>query len=157
MARYEFVIKNGEGGSGNYSGTPRSSDKGVTPTKNSSKPLIKGVSLYGMGKSLINSVISHNINIVSLRTGQEEMQERLSYGYKMATMAFGAFENIAIGAMTGGLLGAGIGAIYTFTSYGLEVAKKQATIDLSRSLENISIGMANIRAGANGNRAVTKY
>ena len=58
-----------------------------------------------------------------------------------------------MGAISGGLAGAAIGIVIGFGMQAIGWAQNAQTIRYNRDLENISIGMARVRAGVTGSRS----
>ena len=148
---YKIIIKNESGtgtrkavagnGGASESGTP---DAAATERKE----LVKGLVAYGNYiKPFAKQIIQHEVDIVELRTGSEKLQQRVSFGYQMATSALGIVENIAIGAAIGNLPGAIIGAVMGLTTWGIGIANRQDTINLQRINEDASLRLMDVRAG----------
>lgn len=118
---------------------------GVSDTR---KAIGKGLISYrSYVKPFVNQLVSQQINTVSLRTGAQELQDRLSFGYQMIQSGVNMVESIAIGAMMGGAAGAVVGAVMSVTTTAISYAHKQSVLDMNRSLEDITISGRNIRAG----------
>ena len=162
MATYEFIIRNEtESGGGGSPMAPTSaptnnpkSSGGGSSFKSVAK---KMVAAYGIAKSFADTTITHRINTVSLRTGNEELQQRYQFAYDIGKRALGIVESIAMGAMFGGAAGALIGAATSVAMTGVQIAQRAEEINLSRTAENISIDMANIRAGSMNDRQGRNY
>lgn len=107
-------------------------------------------------KSTADRLINYEISQISLETGASEYEQRLSYTYNVASQVVGAGASLALGAATGGPAGFALAAIGVVTS-GVQkligIAQKQRQLDTEQSLENISIGMATVRAGVTGRRS----
>lgn len=148
MATYEIIIKN------KSSGGARSSVAGSTSSsaKDKQQDTIAGVAVYGYAKKLATQVVSHRVNTVELRTGQAELQQKISFKYDVAKQAFGFFESIAIGGGLAGISGAVIGGVLSLGSMLVNLANRQDTININRDIENVSISQNNIRAGAGQSR-----
>lgn len=91
--------------------------------------------------------LQHQISTVQLRTGSVERQEQISFAYSVGEHTANAVENVVLGAMTGGGVGAIIGlvmsALTTMTGY----MQKIDTLNMQSNLEQSSIGLMNVRAG----------
>lgn len=101
---------------------------------------------------LADSVVTTNINRVSLRTGHTTYQERTSWAYSTAKKA------LTTGAMlVGGIVTANpaiiAGAAISVANQGLELYRAQENLQIAESVEDVGIGLANIRAGSLGDRA----
>ena len=95
------------------------------------------------------SVIQGELSRVELRTGYSTLQERINFAMSKGQMLLGG---IIGGATVGGPVGAVVGGMTVMLGQAIEFTQNQITLDLNRSIENISIGMANVRAGAGGDR-----
>lgn len=97
----------------------------------------------------VKQALSYGISTVSLKTGRTEYQQRLQFAYDVAGNVAGMGENIAMGFLlsggnpVGAVAGAAISLIHTAVNY----AQSANTFNLNRSLENVSIGLADLRAG----------
>ena len=152
-------------------GTAQSSNNGVAPSVNGQS--VSGVGGAGksesaelkgffksapvqMAKGAILAAahkgISTYINRVSLRTGNEALQERLSFAYSTAQRAFAIGASFVGGLATGNPL-AVIGSTAAAMSWAYDIKIQAENIQIQRELEGISIRQANIRAGAGGDRA----
>lgn len=110
-------------------------------------------------KSTADKLINYEISQISLETGATEYEERLSYSYNVASQVVGAGASLALGAATGGPAGFALAAIGVVTN-GIQklvgIAQKQRQLNTEQSLENISIGMATVRAGVTGRRSANQ-
>ncbi len=158
MASYEIIISNqtDENESSPIAGS--STDGSATPKQTSKEPktpttaqnIAKG---YGIAKRFampfIDSIISHQISTVELRTGNADRQRRSQAIYSIAKRGAGFVESIAIGAMIGNLPGAVIGGVMSLATTAINVAQQYDTYYLRQNIENTSIGLMNVRAGGN--------
>ncbi len=122
-------------------------------TADSAKSAARKVVSYATLKSTADQLISGSINQVSLSTGAEEYEQRLSAKYSIGQRVWQTGEMIAIGAMTGGLPGAIAGLALSGLSFGINYSIGVSRLQKEESLEDISIGMKNIRAGTAGRRS----
>lgn len=133
------------GGKGSASAGAGESEGGAVST---GKAIAKGLVTYNhYVKPFVNQAIQHRISTVSLRTGGEELESRLSFTHSVVQRAVGFAESVAIGAAVGHLPGALIGAAVSLVTMGIEYSNKQETLRLQRTNENISLGFMNARAG----------
>lgn len=116
----------------------------------SARNAIKKIVSVTTAMSVADKLISNDISVVSLSTGATEYEQKLQFGYSTAKSIAAP---LVVGAYTGGLAGAAIGLVFSFAMQGLQWAQNQRVINMNRNLENISIGMANIRAGVTGSRS----
>lgn len=135
----------GTNASGNPNGTVAGSKRKGSGEKARALALVAA-------KKIIHRVATTYINQVGVRTGNTQLQERLSYSYSCLERSIGIGIAVVGGAMTGNVLAvaAGVGAAVT---WGVNIAVAQEQINLQRSVENIGIAQANIRAGAGGDRS----
>lgn len=148
MATYEIILKN------KSSGGARSSVAGNmnASAKDKQQDAVAGIAVYGYAKKLATQVISHRVNTVELRTGQAELQQKISFKYDVAKQAFGFFESVAIGGGLAGIPGAIAGGMLSLGSMLVNIANRQDSININRDIENVSISQNNIRAGAGRSR-----
>ncbi len=161
MAQNEYIIRvinnsEGEAGPVTDAGTGTKKDsageeksywaKSAESAKSAARRIVS-VSTAGM---IADKLVSYEISTVSLRTGATEYEQKLQFGY--STLKQTAVP-LVVGAVTGGLPGAIIGGLFSFVMQGISWAQNAQTIDYNRQLENISIGMASVRAGVTGSRS----
>lgn len=122
------------------------------------KPLGKYIASQTIEVFLSNtkSVISQNIGLV---TGKNELQQRVNFEMDLVQQGVNTFKNAQAGqvlatslGMSGGV-GFAIGAALSVISYGINLAFKQAQLNLEKSLENKQISQTRTRAGAGFNRS----
>ena len=109
----------------------------------------------GYALSFSKRVVNTYNNTVELRTGNARLQERNAYNFNtISTIASigGAF---TYSAVTGNALGMGASMI-ALASKAYDIAESQYMINLNRSLEQVTIQQANIRAGAMSSRTGQK-
>lgn len=106
------------------------------------------VALGGMAVHFTDQIISHEISVVSLKTGAIEQQERLSFAYSIGKQIGGMVLSTAVGAVVGGgLPGALIGLASSVASTALNYRQKAAEIQLRHDIEDIGLRYINARAG----------
>lgn len=116
------------------------------------KGTIKKIASYGAIKSFALPIISHEISLVSLKTGSQRAQEEANVKYNQLTKLAGAIETGVLGAQVGGLPGLIVAeAVYIGREF-TGIMMRQREIDLQRSVENQSIAMRSVRAGTGGSR-----
>jgi hypothetical protein len=160
MATYEFIIKKQGGGS---SKSPVAGDEKSTDTekgqgllsKDGAKKFAQGMVAYKTVKSFATQIINHEVSMVELRTGSKELQERANFTNQLVQQGVGILESMVAGAMVGGIVGAVVGTALSVTHTAIGYAQAQNRIDTQRTLENNSIQMNYIRAGARGSRGDT--
>lgn len=127
---------------GSEAGTQKAAPSGGT-VKNAVKELVA----YSKIKPFIAQVINHEISTVTLRTGSQELQQRISFAYDTVSQAVNIGESIATGFILGRGPGAVAGAIIGVGFSIINYANRQRTLELERSLETISNSMLDQRAG----------
>lgn len=106
------------------------------------------VAIGGMAVHFTDQIISHEISVVSLRTGAIEQQERLSFAYSVGKQIGGMVLSTAVGAVLGGgLPGALIGLASSVASTAMSYGQKAADIQMRHDLEDIGLRYINARAG----------
>ena len=164
MAEYKIIIEDGTTSSNKNpvagsDGKGKSENAGVGMGSKSDS-LAKGAMAYVALKrtavSAVKSAISHQIGTISLRTGENERQQKVQFAYDMVGQAVGAGMTIAAGAMAGGPIGAAVAAVGVAINYAIQYAIRSNEIDLKSQKEQIEIGLMNKRAGqyvsVNGSR-----
>lgn len=119
----------------------------------------KKVMAYTGIKQIADSYISYEISQVNLRTGASEFQQRLQFAYSEGSQLASSIGAIAMGGIMGGVPGAalaaaGVGLTYLMKFIGW--GQNANTLRTQQNLEDISIGMANIRAGVSGRRGANQ-
>lgn len=158
MATYEIIIK----GDGTADGTQKK--RTVSPNAKApsdekkaanGRQIITGVAAYTFAKNITAGIISHEIRMVGLRTGQVERQQMRQFNYQVAQQVFSFGESIAMGAImgsaggpAGAAIGAAVGATMSAVTSLASIGQRADEISTNRAIESFSIGMANIRAGA---------
>ena len=114
---------------------------------------VKGLVSFSAVRAFANNLISYEISQVSLRTGATEYEQKLRFAYSTANQLLNIGMATAAGAATGGPVGA-VAAFIGSTMYTVIGYMQNAnTIQTKQNLEDISISMANLRAGVSGRRS----
>lgn len=156
---YQIVIKN-TGGAGKANSpiandqNESDSDKGKgLLSKSAAKTFLKGMVAYRTVKSFATQVVSHEVSMVQLRTGSNEQQERANFTRDMVSKGVSVLEaGLVAGLATGNVVGFVAGVALGVTSQMISYAQNQDRINTQRTLENQSIQLNYIRAGARGSR-----
>ena len=148
MASYEIIIK------APYAGMTKSpvANSMTAAAKDKQQGSISALAAYGYTKKIATQLVSHNVNTVSLRTGQTELQQKIALKYDIARNAWNFFETIAIGGGIAGIPGAIAGGVLSLSNTLVNVAIRQDTININRDLENVSLSQNNLRAGVGRSR-----
>ena len=112
---------------------------------------IKTVVTNHYAVNMANGVISHEIGRVALRTGNRALQQALSTQYNAAKSIISIGATIATGIATGNPLTVMAGAMSIVTGL-VELGQAQENINIGKAVNGVSVDMANIRAGAGGDR-----
>ena len=156
--RYQFIFNNNSGApkqspiarsSGNESNNAK---KGLIQSEEGRIAFAKGMAAYGVVKTFATQVVNHEVSMVKLRTGSNELQERANFINSVAQKGLNILETTAAGAALGGLPGAALGFVLGAAHTVIGFAQNQERINTERSVENVGLMMMNIRAGANGSR-----
>ena len=133
-------------------GTEQDSEEKSWATKNaeSAQAATKKIVSVSTAMAVADNLISYEISTVSLRTGAKEYEQKLQLGYSIVKQTA---VPIVMGAMAGGLAGAAIGVAFGVAMQAISWAQNAQTIEYKRQIENISIGMARVRAGVTGSRS----
>ena len=114
---------------------------------------VKGMVSYASVRAFASNIISYEISQVSLRTGAKEYEQKLRFGYDVANKLLNVATATAVGAQMGGIIGAAVGFVGSTVYTAIGYMQAANTLRTRENLENISIGMANLRAGASGRRS----
>ena len=151
---YTFILRNETGGGTDtpISGSTQSTDtsdakSGGLLTKSQAKAFGKGMVAYHFVKSFATQIISHETSIISLKTGQNEMQQQAQFKYSVAMRTVAMGESMLMGLMVGGLAGAVAGAAISLTHTMVDISQKTQDLNLKAQLENIAIQRNLTRAG----------
>lgn len=162
---YEFIIRNetedGEssavaGQSGETGGETAKSSAGKSSKESLTAGQLataKGLVAWKKASPWVNQVVSHEIGLVELRTGSRIQQQKAEFAMQVASEAIGFGESVLTGYAIGNVPGAIIGGVMSLGHTLLSISQKAQTINEQRSLENRSIQLNYIRAGALGSRA----
>ena len=158
MANYTITIK-----ASDFSGrmeSPVAGDTKVSDTEKSkgllskegAKTFGKVMVSYNAVKSFATQIVNHEVSMVELRTGSNELQQRANFINQTIQQGIGIIESTVTGALVGGLPGAIFGAVVGVAHTLIGYAQNQEKINTQKALEDVSLGMNYIRAGVNGSR-----
>ncbi len=105
--------------------------------------------------SLANNLVSYEISQVSLETGATEYEQRLETVHSIVQSVGGAGVALVSGAIEGGPVGfaaALAGVAFAGINKIIGIEQRRQTLAASQALEDVSIGMARVRAGIGGRR-----
>lgn len=108
---------------------------------------------YHYAKQLIAPIITNQVNTISLRTGNDEMQRRSQISLEIISAGVDVAEYALTGALLGfGGAGALVGAAVGIAAKAVNYSQQHYNYTLSRSVEQVSLSEARIRAGTSGDR-----
>lgn len=129
-----------------------------TKEDNSSVKLGKYIASQTIG-TFINNTKSNVASTIGLVTGRSELQERVNFGLEMAQKGTNTIKNAQAGAILAtsvGLssgIGAVIGVALSVISEGINLAFRQAQLNLAQGIEARQLDQVRTRAGASFNRS----
>lgn len=157
--QYQIVVENRGGTGKNNSPIAKDqnesdSDKGKgLLSKSAAKAYMAGYAAYTKVKSFADQIYAHEVSMVELRTGSKEAQDRANFTRDMITKGVSFVEaGMMTALVTGNVAGFAIGAGISLTQTLISYAQNQDRINTQRTLENTSIQLNYIRAGARGSR-----
>lgn len=139
--------------------TGGSNDNAISPGMDKILNKAKQMVSFSTVKSTADQIINYQISTISLQTGATEYEQRMSTVYSIASQAVGAGAAlISAGTASGpaGIVVAAMGMAASGISKLIEIEQKRNTLRLKESVENVSIGMQNVRAGVAGRRSGTQ-
>lgn len=95
----------------------------------------------------VEQAISYSVGTIELRTGAQELQQRVEFGLNIAKQAGGILTSALAGYAMGNLPGALIGAIISVGTTALNYANRERTIKVQGSLESITQRGLTARSG----------
>ena len=154
---YEFIIKNETTRKKKNKAVAGQTDGGSSPQQaaqsgGGKESLLAGLVAWQKVKPWVNRVASHNVNMVELRTGSRDLQQRYSFAYQIATDTANLAESVLMGFAVGNVAGAVVGGLMSVAGKIINIVQRQDEINTKQSIENVSVQMNYIRAGAGGRR-----
>lgn len=126
-------------------------DSGIL-NKEQAKAAGKVLTAYHFAKSFTDQIISHNVSMVELNTGSKELQDRANFNLQVGQKLAGMVESVTMGALVGGWVGAIAGIAVGTVSSAINYTQAQERLDKQKAIEDTSLQMNYIRAGAGGSR-----
>lgn len=103
--------------------------------------------------NILGTLAGADVNTVSLRTGQIQLQERQQAILSYVSSGFDIVESAVAGwATTGSPFGALAGAAASLAFKGLDYGVEVRNLRIAEAVDNIGRTQANIRAGAGSDR-----
>lgn len=113
---------------------------------------LRGYASLSYAMNVVDRVVTSNVNMVSLRTGHEELQQRMQFAYSVANQGAGVLMGAIMGGSLAGGVGAVIGAVAGASDKMINMAIKQNEINVRQNIENQTLALNRIRAGAGQDR-----
>lgn len=151
---YYVVFENNTDGATNAKPVA-TNKKTQTQDEKNIQALTKGVMGYASlsyAESVVDRVVTHQINTVELRTGHAELQARMQFNYGVAKQGFDIVKNMVMAGSVFGVAGVAIGAVAGVADALIGIGIRQSEINMRREVENTSLFYARIRAGAGQDR-----
>ena len=152
--RYEIVITNDTRKSSETrspiagSNTEQMQAEGAGQVDGAKVAAVKGLAIARTYITpFVKQVISHNVATVSLRTGAEELEQRMEFTKQIGESVAGAVMSGVMGFIVGNLPGAIIGVAVSAITTGISYANKAVDIDMGRQVEDVGLRFMNARAG----------
>lgn len=157
MPQFTLIIKNettDEQETLPIAGQDNASKPNPSSSELNNKQVMLGKSLvaWKQVKGYVAPIVNYEINQIQLRSGRTELQQQHQFSYNLVNDGLGIMETIAAGAAVGHVAGAIAGAVVGLVSKGISISQNVATINTERDLENVTLRMNRIRAGAGGSR-----
>lgn len=103
-------------------------------------------------KNTAQKIVNVQTSTINLRTGASEYEQRVQKVTNGVFDGIGTAGALAVGAATGNLPLVAITVATSLFDKLFGVIQRQTEINYKRDVENVSIRMANVRAGAGGRR-----
>lgn len=120
------------------------------------KSMAKRLVSYAAISSTVNQIANHAHSTINLRTGANEVSQRVNFVYQKS---FGLVNSAILGGIAGApggplgiAVGAGVGALLNLGGQAIDYLKKNDIIQKEQELEDISRRMQMMRATASGRR-----
>lgn len=157
---YHLYVHFGGGGEKKSAVSNNSANKNNEPeiskTEQGAMNALEGMVSYAAVRAFANNLISYEISQVELRTGAREYEQKLRFGYDVANKVINIGTATVMGGLAGGPIGAAVGFLGSTFYTALGYMQNANTLRTQQNLEDISIGMANIRAGVSGRRGANQ-
>lgn len=126
--------------------------------KQKNKAFKTGIAAYHYAKQIVAPLVANQVNTVSLRTGNDELQRRTQFGLDIASTAVDVAEFALTGAVLGGgVVGAAVGTAVGVASKLISYQTAYANQQLAKTVESVGLAEARIRAGTSGDRIGKSY
>lgn len=144
------------GSSGGASPSAKSGKKSKGTATDYLAKQVAGMFTVAKAVSVADTIISHNLSLIEVRTGSRELQERTTYKYNttksfVTGIGMGAIAGAAYGPV-GAAVGAVVGLISSTVSYASNRLMQESTIAANARLENMQKYTATQRVTVSGSR-----
>lgn len=156
MANYSLTVyyggnsrSGGKQSAGAPEGRKKTSRQKSQADKNLSqaKKLLGAAAMVGYAKEALATYYNYRVNTTNIRYGSQALEDRYRMWQNNITRSVNAGIGLVAGIVTGSPVLA-IGAVAgSAISAGVEYIQRSNQLQLERSVENVSIGLANIRSG----------
>ncbi len=113
---------------------------------------LKGLVSFSAIKNTAQKIVTVQTSTINLRTGASEYEQRVQKVTDSVFEGIGTAGALAVGAATGNLPLVAITVATSLFDKLFGVIRRQIEINYKRNVEDVSIRMANVRAGAGGRR-----
>ena len=106
-------------------------------------------------KSTAEQIANYRISTISLQSGATEYEERVNATYNAISQGVGALGSLVMGWISAGPAGVVVAAMDIVANgiqTAINIAQKEKVFRMQESVEGVSIGMQNVRAGIAGRR-----
>lgn len=143
-----IILKNEAEGTSETVATPSGNEKQEDPNESSvgiggAEKAIKRLVAPATAKHFASKIAGNMISTVELRTGAREYEQQLQFGLRLANIG----ANMLLGITTGNPLIAVAGFVLTAANTAIDVAQRYREIEIKKNREDISLGLARLRAG----------
>ena len=114
---------------------------------------VKKLVSYATIKGTADSLISNHISQVALETGATEYEQRANMIHSIGSQVMNTAFTVGMGIATGNWPLALVGLVTSGISTAINISAKEKQLQTKQELEDISIGMQNVRAGTSGRRS----
>ncbi|MBQ4509787.1 MAG: hypothetical protein II984_03595 [Clostridia bacterium] len=149
---YRITLVNDTGGGEESKSTATNVFNDGAKDENKNKSIFSKMAAVKYAANVADRVITSNINMVSLRTGHEALQQRLHTHYGYAKKGISFVTSVVQGAMVAGAPGALINGALNIGNELVNLAIRQNEISVARQQESITQYLNQIRIGANSGR-----
>lgn len=149
---YKITLVNDTGGGEESKSTATNVFNDGAKDENKNKSIFSKMAALKYAANVADRVITSNINMVSLRTGHEALQQRIHTNYGYAKKGIGIVTSMVQGAMVAGVPGALINGALSASSELVNLAIRQNEINVARQQENATLFLNQIRIGTSGGR-----